>query len=79
MSKVGEHETIVDPIEYKEGGNAIIRKGLGRTKYDPITLERGITHDTDFELGQCGTGAGQRRTLHFAQDSSERIADRFSQ
>jgi phage tail-like protein len=38
-----------DPIEYKEGGNAIIRKGLGRTKYEPITLERGVTHDKDFE------------------------------
>ena len=25
-------------IEYKEGGNAIILKGLGRTKYEPITL-----------------------------------------
>ena len=38
-----------DPIDYKEGGNMIIRKGLGRTKYDPITLERGVTHDKDFE------------------------------
>jgi phage tail-like protein len=38
-----------DPIEYKEGGNMVIRKGLGRTKYDPITLERGVTHDKDFE------------------------------
>ena len=36
-------------IEYKEGGNAIIRKGLGRTKYEPITLERGVTHDDSFE------------------------------
>ena len=36
-------------IEYKEGGNAIIRKGLGRTKYEPITLERGVTHDDTFE------------------------------
>ena len=38
-----------DVIEYKEGGNAIIRKGLGRTKYEPITLERGVTHDDSFE------------------------------
>ena len=37
-----------DVIEYKEGGNPIILKGLGRTKYEPITLERGITQDTDF-------------------------------
>ena len=38
-----------DVIEYKEGGNAVILKGLGRTKYEPITLERGVTQDTDFE------------------------------
>jgi phage tail-like protein len=38
-----------DVIEYKEGGNSLIRKGLGRTKYEPITIERGITFDTDFE------------------------------
>ena len=49
ISKVTGLKRSTDVIEYKEGGNAIIRKGLGRTKYDPITLERGITHDTDFE------------------------------
>src|SRR5438105_13550789 len=49
VSKVGMLKRSSDPIEYKEGGNAIILKGLGRTKYDPITLERGVTHDTDFQ------------------------------
>lgn len=49
VSKVGGMKRSSDAIEYKEGGNAIIRKGLGRTKYDAITLERGVTHDTDFE------------------------------
>jgi phage tail-like protein len=49
LSKVSGMKRSSDPIEYKEGGNPIIRKGLGRTKYDPITLERGVTHDKDFE------------------------------
>jgi phage tail-like protein len=49
VSKVGGLKRTSDVIEYKEGGNALIRKGLGRTKYDPITLERGVTHDKDFE------------------------------
>ena len=49
VSKVGSLKRSSDVIEYKQGGDAIIRKGLGRTKYDPITLERGITFDTDFE------------------------------
>ncbi len=49
VSKVGTLKRSSDVIEYKEGGNAIIRKGLGRTKYEPITLERGLTHDPEFE------------------------------
>lgn len=48
VSKVGSIKRSSDVIEYKEGGNAIILKGLGRTKYDPITLERGVTQDKDF-------------------------------
>jgi phage tail-like protein len=48
VSKVTALKRSSDVIEYKEGGNNIILKGLGRTKYDPITLERGVTQDTDF-------------------------------
>src|SRR3954464_3697970 len=50
VSKVGGLKRSSDAIEYKEGGSGIIRKGLGRTKYDAITLERGVTHDADFEV-----------------------------
>jgi phage tail-like protein len=49
VSKVSAVKRSSDVIEYKEGGNALIRKGLGRTKYEPITLEAGVTHDVDFE------------------------------
>ena len=49
VSKVGGLKRTTAPIEYKEGGNAIVLKGLGRTNYDAITLERGVTHDTDFQ------------------------------
>jgi len=49
VSKVTGLKRSSDPIEYKSGGGAIILQGLGRTKYDPITLERGLTHDSDFE------------------------------
>ena len=49
VSKVSALKRSSDVIDYKEGGNAIILKGLGRMKYEPITLERGITFDTDFE------------------------------
>jgi phage tail-like protein len=48
VSKVSALKRSSDPIEYKEGGNAVILQGLGRTKYEPVTLERGITEDLDF-------------------------------
>jgi phage tail-like protein len=49
VSKVTGLKRSSAPIEYKEGGNAITLKSPGRTTYDAITLERGITHDVDFE------------------------------
>jgi len=49
MSKVTTLKRSSEMVEYKEAGNMIIRKGLGRTKYEAITLERGLTHDSDFE------------------------------
>jgi phage tail-like protein len=50
VSKVSAFKRSSDAIEYKEGGNMLIRKGLGRTKYEPITIERGVTFDADFEV-----------------------------
>lgn len=49
VSKISAFKRSSDPVEYKSGGDEIIRKGLGRTKYEPITMERGVTFDTDFE------------------------------
>src|SRR5262245_28691201 len=48
VSKVTGLKRSSDVIDYKEGGNAIILKRLGRTKYGPITLERGLTQSTEF-------------------------------
>lgn len=50
VSKVTSIKRSSDVIEYKEGGNAITRKGLGRTKYEPITMERGATMSDELEL-----------------------------
>ena len=48
VSKITGLKRSSDVIDYKEGGNPITLKGLGRTKYEPITLERGVTEDMDF-------------------------------
>jgi len=49
VSKVTGVKRSTDMVEYKEGGSLLSRKGILRTKYDDITMERGVTHDTDFE------------------------------
>jgi phage tail-like protein len=48
VSKVGAIKRSSGVIDYREGGNAVTLKGLGRTVYDPIQIERGITQDRDF-------------------------------
>jgi phage tail-like protein len=48
VSKVGSIKRSSNVIEYNEAGSGVTLKGLGRTKYEPITLERGITQDKDF-------------------------------
>jgi phage tail-like protein len=38
-------------VKHREGGDpSSSRKSPGRTEYDPITLERGVTHDLEFEM-----------------------------
>lgn len=49
ISKVTAGKRSSEVLEYKAGGDMLIRQGLGRTKYEPFTLERGVTHDADFE------------------------------
>src|SRR5271165_953565 len=48
VSKVGSLKRSSEVIEVKSGADPMTRKGLGRTKYEAITLERGITQDQDF-------------------------------
>ncbi|UCE20164.1 MAG: phage tail protein [Gemmatimonadota bacterium] len=50
ISKVGALKRTSEVVEHREGGDpSSVRKSPGQTKYEPITLERGVTHDTEFE------------------------------
>jgi len=49
VSSVGPVRRYSDVVEYTSGGDAMTRKGLGRTHYDPVTLTRGVTFDAEFE------------------------------
>jgi phage tail-like protein len=48
VNKVTALKRSADVIDFREGGHNVIFKGLGRMKYDPVTLERGITQDKTF-------------------------------
>jgi phage tail-like protein len=75
ISKVGGLKRSTDPIEHREGGDpSTSRKSPGRTKYDAITLERGVTHDVAFEqwanrVWNFGAGLGSEVSLeNFRKD-----------
>ena len=69
ISKVSALKRSTDLIEHREGGDpSSTRKSPGRTKYDAITLDRGVTHDTEFEkwankVWNYGAGLGAEASL----------------
>ena len=50
ISKVGSLKRTTEVVKHREGGDpSSTRKSPGRTEYEAITLERGVTHDLEFE------------------------------
>jgi phage tail-like protein len=69
ISKVSALKRTTTPIEHRVGGDpSIVRKSPGQNKYEPITLERGVTHDLEFErwankVWNFGSGLGAEVSL----------------
>lgn len=69
VSKVSMLKRTTEVVTHREGGDpSSSRKSPGRTEYDAITLERGVTHDTEFEkwankVWNYGSGLGQEVSL----------------
>ena len=69
VSKVSALKRSTEVVEHREGGDAsTARKSPGRSKYEAITLERGVTHDTEFEkwankVWNYGSGLGAEMSL----------------
>lgn len=50
ISKVTMLKRTTEVVKHREGGDpSTSRKSPGRTEYEAVTLERGVTHDTEFE------------------------------
>lgn len=51
VSKVGALKRSTEVVNYRSGGgNTFDFKSPGRTKYEAVTMERGLTHDPHFEI-----------------------------
>jgi phage tail-like protein len=69
ISEVSGLSRHTDVIEWRQGGEPnITRQMPGITRYDPVTLKRGVTHDTEFEewankVWNFGAGLGSEVSL----------------
>lgn len=51
VNKVSALSRTVEVMEYREGGDpSVMRKSPGQVKYEAITLERGVTNNTQWEV-----------------------------
>ncbi|MGW7018080.1 phage tail protein [Streptomyces decoyicus] len=69
VSKVSALKRTTEVVEFREGGDPSgSHRSPGRSKYEAITLERGVTHDLEFEnwaskVWQPGAGLGAEVSL----------------
>jgi phage tail-like protein len=69
ISKVGPLRRTTEVVTHREGGDpSTSHKSPGRTEYDAIILQRGVTHDVEFEqwankVWNLGAGLGTEVSL----------------
>jgi len=69
VSRISALRRTTEVVEHREGGDpSMSRKSPGRTTFEPITLERGVTHDHEFEawankVWSFGAGGGREASL----------------
>jgi phage tail-like protein len=69
ISKVSALKRTTEVVEHREGGDpSSVRRSPGQSKYDAITLERGVSHDPEFEkwankVWNFGSGLGAEVSL----------------
>ena len=69
VSKAGALKRTTEVVSHRDGGDpSSSRKSPGRTEYEAVMLERGVTHDTEFEkwankVWNWGSGLGEEISL----------------
>ena len=83
VSKVSALKRTTEVVEHREGGDpSTSRKSPGRNKFEAITIERGVTHDPEFEawaakVWQLGAAPGAEVSL--ADFRKDLIIDFFNE
>ncbi|HEV2690484.1 MAG TPA: phage tail protein [Bryobacteraceae bacterium] len=69
ISKVSSLKRTTEVVKHRDGGDpSTSRKSPGRTEFEAISLERGVTHDPEFEawaskVWRVGAGLGAEVSL----------------
>lgn len=69
VSKVGALKRTTEVVKHRDGGDpSTSRKSPGKSEFEAITLERGVTHDRDFarwanKVWNFGAGLGMETSL----------------
>ena len=69
VSKIGALKRTTEVVKHREGGDpSSTRKSPGRSEYESISVERGVTHDKEFEqwankVWNFGSGLGAEVSL----------------
>jgi len=69
VSKMSALKRTTEVVKHRDGGDPnTSRKSPGRSEFEPITLERGVTHDPEFEawankIWKQGVGLGAELSL----------------
>ena len=86
VSKVSALKRTTDMVEHRHGGDPLTaRKSPGRNKFEPITLQRGVTHDLAFlawtsKVWNFGAGPGAEVSLKdFRKDISLEVYNEAGQ
>jgi phage tail-like protein len=62
VTKLSALKRTTEVVEYRESGESSSRRLAGPTRYDAITLQRGITHDREFETWATSAAGGNARS-----------------
>jgi phage tail-like protein len=69
VSRISSLSRTTEVVTHRDGGDpSTSRKSPGRTEYEPVTLQRGVTQDLEFEqwankVWQFGAGLGAEVSL----------------